>query len=146
MLNGDAHLSAIEGEPSLRIRLVALFSKTGTRASYQKPRPLYQVFAPDYQHRILYVGRDHALFACLDNALKRLGCFVVRCPDDYQARLFPKSDIKYSLLLFNDNPPDAESARFARTLKHRQHTPILFHKESSDFAPPVKTVRRLLNG
>ena len=79
-------------------------------------------------HHILYVGRDLALTAFLKDELKRLDCFVVRCPDGRGARLFIESDIKYSLLLFDDELPDMTGlalAHFTSERAHRMRTPIV---------------------
>jgi DNA-binding response OmpR family regulator len=81
-----------------------------------------------YKHRILYVGRDLALTAFLKDELKRLDCFVVRCPDGRGARLFIESDINYSLLLFDDELPDMTGlalANFTRERAHRTTTPVV---------------------
>jgi DNA-binding response OmpR family regulator len=81
-----------------------------------------------YKYRILYVGRDHALTAFLKDELKRLDCFVVRCPDGRGARLFIESDIKYSLLVFDDELPDMTGlalAHFTSEQAHRANTPVM---------------------
>lgn len=67
--------------------------------------------------RTLYAGADYVLSELLKDALKSLDCFVVRSPA-FIARVFIRSDIKYTLLLFDDDPPGAELERYARTLPH----------------------------
>jgi DNA-binding response OmpR family regulator len=79
-------------------------------------------------HRILYVGRDHSLSDFLRDVLKKTGDLIVRCPDGRGARLFIESDIKYSLLLFDDELMDmsrVELAQYAHSLQHRATTPIV---------------------
>ena len=96
-----------------------------------------------WKYRILYVGSDLALTAFLQDELKWLDCFVVRCPDGRGARLFIDSDIDYSLLLFDDELPDMtgkELERFARKLSHRERTPIIIFKKSDNFNMLVETI------
>ena len=98
-------------------------------------------------HRILYAGHNCRLPALLHDALKPLDCFVVRCPDAHLSRLFIRSDIKYSLLLFEDSLPSLnELERFAHSLAHRERTPIVIYKESDGLGLLVKIVRRSLDG
>lgn len=70
-------------------------------------------------HRVLYVGADLALLASLKAALK--DCRVVRSPGGVASTLI-ESKINYSLLIF-DNELE-ELADFARSLPHREHTPV----------------------
>ncbi len=93
--------------------------------------------------RILYSGADYVLSDLLKDALKSLDCFVVRSPVA-TARMFIKSDIKYTLLLFDDDPAGAESVSYTRTLAHRQHTPVVIVKNSEDFDRLLDTIRRRL--
>jgi len=93
-------------------------------------------------YRILYVGSDCAPLQFLTNALQ--DCLIVRCPNDYQARLFLKSNIKYSLLLFEASRQGAELECFARSLEHREHTPVVNIKKSENFGALVIIIRRLL--
>ena len=84
--------------------------------------------SPNYKYRLLYVGRDLALTAFLKDALMRLDCFVVRCPRGTEARSFIASDIKYSLLLFDDELTDMTGlalAHFASEQAHRTTTPVV---------------------
>ena len=81
-----------------------------------------------YTYQILYVGRDHALTAFLKDELKRLDCFVVRCPSGSESRSFIASDIDYSLLLFDDELPDMTGlalAHFTSEQAHRKTTPVV---------------------
>lgn len=91
-------------------------------------------------HRILYVGADLALLERLTGALK--DCRVVRSPGGV-ARTLIESRIDYSLLVF-----DGELKRladFARTLRHRQHTPaLILPAEGADYAKVLTTVAGLL--
>jgi hypothetical protein len=93
--------------------------------------------------RILYSGTDIILSELLKDALKPLGCFVVRSPV-FIARTFIKSDIKYALLLFDDDPACAELVSYARTLPHRQHTPVVIVKNSEGFDRLLDAIRRRL--
>lgn len=94
-------------------------------------------------HSILYVGTDYNLQTFLRDALE--DCMIVGCPDDYQARLFLKSNIEYSLLLFDEGREGAELARLARLLEHREQTPVEVIKKPCDFGELVNTIRRLLD-
>jgi hypothetical protein len=93
-------------------------------------------------HRILYAGEDIYLPARLKDALRGLDCFVVRSPVGI-ARMFIRSDIKYSLLLFDETEAGAELERFARSLEHREHTPIIIRP--SDYKALLKTIVRLIS-
>ncbi|MET0624629.1 MAG: hypothetical protein ABW250_16745 [Pyrinomonadaceae bacterium] len=93
--------------------------------------------------RILYSGVDYILSERLKDALKPLNCFVVRSPV-YTAPTLIKSDIKYTLLLFDDDPVGAELASYARTLSHRRHTPVIIVKKSESFGRLLDTIRRQL--
>ena len=90
-------------------------------------------------HRILYVGGDIRLPGLLADAL---GCRVVRCPGGSTARLFIRGDTKYSLLLFDEGQAE-ELERLARSLKHREQTPVL--RKSEDFRQLVYTIGKLLH-
>jgi len=111
-------------------------------------------------HRILYVGRDLTLLNFLNSALK--DCLVVRSLGGSDARLLIKSNINYSLLLFDDDPLGTTGpmlARFTRELAHREHTPIIILSTSEahcaeagllfekpyDFNSIVETIIRLLD-
>jgi hypothetical protein len=96
-------------------------------------------------HRILYAGAAYALPKLLRDALEHLDCFVVRSPAP-TARTLIRSDIKYSLLLFDDDPTGAELERFARTLAHREQTPIVLVRKSEDCGRLLATIRRRLGG
>jgi hypothetical protein len=71
-------------------------------------------------HRILYVGYDLALLAALQGALT--DCHIVRSPDA-GARSLIESRIDYSLLLFDHQWRGL--ADYARSLQHREHTPVI---------------------
>jgi DNA-binding response OmpR family regulator len=76
--------------------------------------------------RILYVGHDLSLLGFLHDNLA--GCFVVRAPGGSETRLFLESEIDYALLLIDEQLPGLTGqalARFARSLPHRLHTPII---------------------
>ena len=94
-------------------------------------------------HRILYAGNDNALPGLLRDALKSLDCFVVGSPVGI-ARTFIKSDIKYSILLFEDTAAGAELESYARTLAHREQTPIVRVKKAQGVNSIVDALVRLL--
>jgi DNA-binding response OmpR family regulator len=117
------------------------------------------------QYRLLYVGTDLNLMKFLQDELKHGGWFAVRCPDGKTARVLLNSQIHYDLLLFDDELPDTsgrEIVRLARSLEHRQRTPIIllslkdcareargvgvneFLQKPEQHHALVKTVRRLL--
>ncbi len=93
--------------------------------------------------RILYSGADYVLSGRLKDALKPLDCFVVRSPV-LTARTLIESDIKYTLLLFDDDPAGAELEGYARTLPHRRHTPVIIVKKSEGFGGLLDAIRRRL--
>jgi CheY-like chemotaxis protein len=116
MLNGDAHLS-FEGELSLRIRPVALFSKNRTRRNISQ-MPL----------AILY-AEDHATIRlAFKETLEREGFYVEACADGPTALARLESETGYALLLFDDELPGMsglELARHARSLEHRRSAPVV---------------------
>jgi hypothetical protein len=75
--------------------------------------------------------------------LKGLDCFVVGSHFS-TARLFPRSDINYSLLLFDDTEEGAELMRFTRSLPHREGVAVILVKQSEDFGRLLNRIRRLL--
>ena len=79
----------------------------------------------------------------LNDALEPLDCFVVGSPVTI-ARMFIKSDIKYTLLMFDDDPAGAELEGYARTLPHRERTPVIIVKNSESFERLLDTIRRRL--
>jgi hypothetical protein len=93
--------------------------------------------------RILYAGDDVTLPGLLKDTLKSLDCFVVRSPVLTSHTLI-KSDIKYSLLLFDETEAGAELERFARSLSHREHTPVIVVKKSEGLGGLLETIRRRL--
>jgi DNA-binding response OmpR family regulator len=99
-------------------------------------------------HRILYVGRDLTLLDFLRDLLKKTDDAIVRCPDGRLSFCLIESDIKYSLLLFDAELPDmtgAELECFARSLPHREQTPIIILKNSSDLDPLVSAIMRAIH-
>jgi glutaredoxin len=104
--------------------------------------------APPYtvkmaSHRILYAGDNLALPARLRDALHAFDCFVVRSPVE-TARTLIRSDIKYSLLLFDETEAGAELEAYARSLSHREQTPVIIVKESESLGGLVEAIRRQL--
>jgi len=93
--------------------------------------------------RILYAGNNHALADTLRERLKHLNCDVIRAPTCI-AHIFIRSDIKYTVFLFDDTPAGVELESYARTLTHRQHTPILRVKTAQGVNPIVDALARLL--
>jgi len=94
-------------------------------------------------HRILYAGDDIDLPKHLRDGLKGLGCFVVRSPVP-GARTLIGSDIEYSLLLFDKTAAGAELKGCARTLPHREHTPVIVVKKSEGSGRLLDAIRRRL--
>ncbi|HEY0173523.1 MAG TPA: hypothetical protein VGB98_21100 [Pyrinomonadaceae bacterium] len=80
----------------------------------------------------------------LKDALKPLDCFVVRSPV-FTARTLIKSDIKYTLLLFDDDPSCAELESYARTLPHRERTPVIIIKKWESYDRLLDAIRRQLS-
>ena len=95
---------------------------------------------PPARHRILYVGGDIRLPARLADALD---CHVVRCPDVSTARLFIEGDTKYSLFLFDGGQAE-ELEGFARSLKHRERTPVVVVRKSEGFRAIADSIWRAL--
>ena len=101
-------------------------------------------FHPPYSYRILYAGHDLMLLLFLQYMLE--DCQTVRAPLGSIARLFIEH-INCSLLLFDERLPDTTGqalARYARSLAHRQHTPIVIFKQSGDFERLAGAITRLL--
>jgi hypothetical protein len=94
-------------------------------------------------HRILYAGDNSGLPARLRNGLSGLDCFVVRSPIE-TARTLIRSDVKYSLLLFDETEAGAELEGFARSLSHRERTPVIIVKMSEGIGGLLDTIRRRL--
>jgi DNA-binding response OmpR family regulator len=96
--------------------------------------------------RILYVGRDYDLLQFLSDTLK--DCEVIRCPpSNYLARLFIGSEINYSLFVLDEKLRDttgAELEKFARSLSHRERTPVIIFKKPEDFNILVETIIHML--
>jgi hypothetical protein len=116
------------------------FQRLERAKGYQTPR-LVSHLTPS--RRILYAGEDIYLPARLTAGLKSLDCFVVRSPASI-ARTFLRSDIEYSLLLFDDTPEGAALRQFARTLPHRERTPFVLIKQSERLGGLLDTIRRRL--
>jgi hypothetical protein len=92
-------------------------------------------------HRILYAGDNLALPARLRDALHASDCLVVYSPVDI-ARMFIRSEIKYSLLLFDETDAGVELERYTRALSHRERTPVIIVKESENFGGLVDSIKR----
>jgi hypothetical protein len=104
------------------------------------------LFHPVYSHSILYVGRDLALLKSLQGEFKE--CRIVRCPDGSTGRVLIASDIKYLLLLFDEQLLDTtgkELERFARSVAHREGTRVIIFSQSGDFKLLARAVKRSLN-
>jgi hypothetical protein len=104
------------------------------RATFRRPVP---------SHRLLYAGDILALPARLRDGLTGLDCFVVYSPVG-SVRTLVKSDIKYSLLLFDDTAAGVALESFTRSLAHHAHMPVMLVKESEGFGKLLDTVRRRL--
>ena len=94
-------------------------------------------------HRILYAGDDITLPSRLKDALRGLDCVVVRSPVGI-ARLFIRSEIGYSLFLFDETEACAELEDFARTLPHRERTPVIIVKSEGDLGGLLDAIKRRL--
>jgi hypothetical protein len=94
-------------------------------------------------HRILYAGDNSDLSVRLRHGLSGLDCFVVYSPA-YIARIFIRSDIEYSLLLFDETAEGAELEAYARSLSHRERTPVVIVKESVGLGVLLNAIRRRL--
>lgn len=94
-------------------------------------------------HRILYAGTDNDLPARLKNGLSGLDCFVVYSPVSI-ARMLIQSDIEYSLLLFDETDAGAELEAYARSLSHREQTPVIIVKKSGGLDKLIDGVKRRL--
>ena len=93
--------------------------------------------------RILYAGDDIYLPARLKDALDGLDCFVVRSPVAI-ARMFIRSGIEYSLLLFDETEAGKGLEAYARSLPHRERTPVIFVKESEGLGGLLESTKRRL--
>src|SRR5437016_13067926 len=79
------------------------------------------------KYRLLYVGRDADWFRRLKSALGLPANRLVYCPG-HSVEYFLKRDIRYDLFLFDLdllNETGLEPVRLARSLSHRQDTPII---------------------
>jgi len=79
------------------------------------------------EYRLLYVGRDAEWFRRLKNVLGLPANRLVYCPG-HSVEYFLKRDIRYDLFLFDLdllNETGLELVRLARSLSHRQDTPII---------------------
>ena len=93
--------------------------------------------------RILYAGDDVTLPRLLNKALKSLDCFVVRSPVE-TCRTLIRSGIEYSLLLFDGTDAGAELESFARSLPHREQTPVIIVKKAEGLNGLLAAIRRRL--
>jgi len=104
--------------------------------------------APTYRYKILHVGTSRALAEYLNRELKELDCFVDYCSALWQPNVFIKSDIKYALLLVDEQLGEttgAEFTQFVHSLRHRTHLPIIVVKKSDDFNALAQTILSLLS-
>ena len=103
--------------------------------------------APTYRHTILHVGTSRALAEYLNHALQELACFVDYCSILWQPHVFIKSDMKYALLLVDEQlgvTTGAEFTQFVRSLPHRKDLPVIAVKQSDDFNALAQTILSLL--
>ena len=92
-------------------------------------------------HRILYAGDDITLPARLKDALHAFDCFMVYSPVGI-ARTLIRSEIEYSLLLFDETEAGAELEGFARALSHRERTPVIIVKKSEGLGRLLDSIKR----
>lgn len=84
--------------------------------------------APSPRRRLLYVGDDLGVLYPLKQELTAEGWLIVRAPTGSPARLLVRSEIRYDLLLFDDEAAGAsgmELVGLARSVAHRKRTPII---------------------
>ncbi len=82
------------------------------------------------RYRILYVGSSLTLLDLLNRSLGPAGCRVVRCPGGLQARLFIQSNIRYDLLVLDEQLMGVDRLdlmHLTRLLTHRQQIPIVIN-------------------
>jgi hypothetical protein len=58
--------------------------------------------------------------------------------------MFIRSDIKYSLLLFDKTEAGADLEAYTRSLSHRERTPVIIVKESEGLGGLLDTIKRRL--
>jgi CheY-like chemotaxis protein len=104
--------------------------------------------APVYHYTILHVGTSRALAEYLNHELKELGCFVDYCSIRWQPHVLVKSDLRYALLLVDEELGEttgAEFTQFVRSLPHRRDLPVMVVKEADDFNVLAQTILSLLS-
>jgi CheY-like chemotaxis protein len=115
---------------------------------------------------ILLVEGHKVVAQAVKDTLEEEGWHVTLCYDGASAVTRLASDAGYSLLMFNNQPPNVnglELVRYARQLPHRKQTPIImfsvndysrdaqqaganeFLRKPQDIGKIVKTVARLLD-
>ena len=102
---------------------------------------------PTYRYTILHVGTSRALAEYLNPGLKELDCFVDYCSILWQPHVFIQSDLKYALLLVDEELGEttgAEFTQFVRSVPHRRDLPIITVKKSDDFNVLAQTILSLL--
>jgi hypothetical protein len=128
---------AVEGE--LRLASDPLTYFQTERAHDSRPRAVSH--AAMASHRILYAGDDLALPTRLRDAFHGLDCFLVYAPVGI-ARTLIRSEIKYSLLLFDETEAGAELEAFARSLPHRERTPVITVKKAENLGRLADAIRQ----
>jgi hypothetical protein len=139
LLNGDAHHSEVEGELRFASDPLPIFKQTARMIPERAARHT----AAMASRRILYAGDDTGLSARIRDGLRGLGCFVVYSPVGI-ARMFIRSEIKYSLLLFDETEAGAELESYARSLSHHERTPVIIVKKSEGLSRLLNSLRRRL--
>ena len=103
--------------------------------------------APVYRYKILHVGTDSALAKYLNHQLQELDCFIEYCSALWHPHVFLKSDLKYALLLVDEQlgaTTGAEFTQFVHSLPHRRDLRIIAVKKSDDFNLLAQTILSLL--
>lgn len=95
-------------------------------------------------YHVLYAGDDDALPVLLKDALHSHNYFVVRSPIA-TARTLIRSGIEYSLLLFDDDSRGAELEAYARTLGHRESTPVMLIKQGENIRSLAGRIRHVIS-
>ena len=103
---------------------------------------------PVYRYKILHVGTRHALAEHLNQQLQALDCSVEYCSILWHPHVFLKSDMKYALLLVDEQLGEttgAEFTQFVRSLPHRRDLPIMAVKTADDFNVLAQMILSLLS-
>jgi CheY-like chemotaxis protein len=102
---------------------------------------------PTYRYKIFYVGTNRALAEYLNRELKELSCFVDHCSPLWMPHVLIKSDIKYALLLVDEQLPETNGVDFMQyvaSLPHRKELPVMV-KLADDFNKLAQNILTLIS-